>query len=272
MYELSTNDSASFLTLTYNDEHLPLDYGLHKEDLQKFFKRLRINLKREYHEYAPKIKYYACGEYGDKTMRPHFHAVVYGLDNFDDKHREICAKSWQLCDEWFFDKNRGRDSAMQEVTPDDIQYVTGYIQKKLYGDKAKEKYGDRLPPFSVCSNGLGLDFCMDNKERLIANGWTYFKGHQMSLPRYFADKLGVNKSDYIKSNYNVNQLESSFDETLALFYADMQKMGVDIETLKNNTKMQEVRLKNWFAKREYEYTQQVYKDFQQRQKLRNRGL
>ena len=74
IYELSTCNSASFLTLTYDTEHYPTDCGLHKDDLQKFFKRLRINLKREYHEFSPKLRYYACGEYGSKTKRAHYHA------------------------------------------------------------------------------------------------------------------------------------------------------------------------------------------------------
>lgn len=47
---------------------------------------------------------------------------------------------------------------MQEVTPEDIAYVTGYIQKKLNGQMAEKEYGQRLPPFSTCSQGLGLVF------------------------------------------------------------------------------------------------------------------
>lgn len=56
---------ACFLTLTYDNEHLPSDNSLHKEDLQKFFKRLRKDI-----DYP--IKYYACGEYGDRFKRPHY--------------------------------------------------------------------------------------------------------------------------------------------------------------------------------------------------------
>ena len=145
MYELSDHyeDGASFITLTYDDENLPKDNGLHKEELQRFWKRLRINLAREYHEFAPKLRYYACGEYGSEEEtyfspgaqkphgRPHFHAIVFGLNNYDDKQREILADSWPYCERWMFDKSRGKDSAMQEVTVDDIRYVCGYVQKKI---------------------------------------------------------------------------------------------------------------------------------------------
>lgn len=63
--EASYWKDASFLTLTYNDENLPPDGSLVKADLQKFFKRLRKDL-------ANPIKYYACGEYGDRFKRPHY--------------------------------------------------------------------------------------------------------------------------------------------------------------------------------------------------------
>lgn len=287
IYELSTNNSASFVTLTYKDEFLPENCSLIKKHLQDFFKRLRINLQREYHEFTPKIRYYACGEYGEKggivqsgiysgqlIHRPHYHAIIYGLDNFNDKHREILRKSWNYCEPWFFDKDRGRQSGMQEVTPDDIQYVCGYIQKKLYGEMAQNEYEQKgkIAPFSVCSQGLGLDFCLQNKDRLIQNGWTYFNGHQVSLPRYFADKLGVKKSDYIQTNYNLHQFELENEEIFNLFKKDMEIMGINFDTLQQNSRMFEIRLKHWFEKKEYEYTNQVFKDFQQKQKLLNHNL
>lgn len=66
------HDASCMLNLTYDDEHLP-EYGqLVKEDLQKFFKRLR---KAGY-----KFKYVASGEYGEKTRRPHFHIAMFGVD------------------------------------------------------------------------------------------------------------------------------------------------------------------------------------------------
>lgn len=265
IYELSTTSDASFLTLTYNNEHYPIDGSLNKKDLQDFWKRLRINLKREYHEFAPKIKYYACGEYGSSTKRCHYHAIVFGLDNFNDKHREIAAKSWNLCDPWFFDKSRGRDSAMQEVTPNDINYVTGYVQKKLDGEKGREEYGNRIPPFSVCSNGLGLEFCLQNKERLINNGWTYFRGHKVSLPRYFADKLGIKKSDYLDYENNSAKIEMESQELLDLFEKDMKAQGT---WYPENLKMLEHRFNLWFERRQFEYANQIYNDFKQKQKLK----
>ena len=68
MYELQSHykDGASFLTLTFNDENLPTNYTIDQRDTTLFFKRLRQNLYSEFHEFAPKISYYAVGEYGDQ--------------------------------------------------------------------------------------------------------------------------------------------------------------------------------------------------------------
>ena len=71
-----------FLTLTYNEESLPADGGLDKTHFQKFMKRYRQHLERN--EGGQKIRYYMCGEYGDQTNRPHYHALIFG-HNFSDK-------------------------------------------------------------------------------------------------------------------------------------------------------------------------------------------
>ena len=86
MHELKDWDSACFLTLTYDEEHLPKDGSLDKQDLQKFFKRLRFNLG------GRKIKYFACGEYGEQYGRPHYHIIVFGLNG--QTELDIIQKSW----------------------------------------------------------------------------------------------------------------------------------------------------------------------------------
>jgi hypothetical protein len=77
VHEASLHENNCFITLTYNAENLPPDGGLRKKHMQNFFKRLRKYLK------DTKIKYYYCGEYGDKNNRPHYHALIFGY-NFPD--------------------------------------------------------------------------------------------------------------------------------------------------------------------------------------------
>lgn len=273
MYELQSNyeDGASFLTLTFNDENLPTNYTINKRDTTLFFKRLRQNLYREFREFAPDIKYYAVGEYGDAQKiyysygaekphgRPHYHAIVFGLDNFNDKHREIVRKSWTLCEPWFFDIERGRESGMQEVTVDDIRYVAGYCQKKLYGKEGVRVYGTATPPFSVCSNGLGLDFALQNKERLVENGYTFLKNKKIGIPRYFCDKFGVKKSDLIKDR--VDELATLNDNESFQKYL--------IETgLKPTPKQIKSLHEQWREERKAEWVEFEKKQFNQLAKLR----
>lgn len=181
-------DSA-FITLTYSDENLPDNGTLVKADLQKFFKRLRKKLNKD-------IKYYACGEYGDKTSRPHYHAIVFGLDYLDG--RQV------LPEVWFF----GRTSS-DPVTSDSIRYVAGYVEKKMYGDFAKEEYdivGSRptsegravpvyrlLPPFSLSSQGLGKRYALEHQDEILRCFGVTFHGRNLGFPRYFRKVLGVDK-------------------------------------------------------------------------------
>lgn len=82
-HEMEVSSSAFFITLTYDDEHLPPGEELSKRDLQLFIKRLR---KRN-----PGIRYFAVGEYGTQKGRPHYHAVIFNLVDLD-----LITASW--CD------------------------------------------------------------------------------------------------------------------------------------------------------------------------------
>jgi hypothetical protein len=78
MHEMSCHDNAVFATLTYDDDHLPPDRSISKDELQRFIKRLRKELGDR------KIRYFACGEYGETTNRPHYHAIIFGLGLTED--------------------------------------------------------------------------------------------------------------------------------------------------------------------------------------------
>ena len=69
--EAKMHDKNCFITLTYNDDNLPQDLSLHKEDFVKFMKRLRKNT-------GEKIRFYMAGEYGSLYQRPHYHACLFG--------------------------------------------------------------------------------------------------------------------------------------------------------------------------------------------------
>lgn len=196
MAESRSWDSTIFVTLTYDDEHLK-SASLVPEDLTKFFKRLRKDLKFENRN----IKYYACGEYGqfiqDKTGtfkkngRPHFHIIIFGMDS--SKHdRQLIAENWPFCPSVKFMDSRCKGVVL--ASRECIQYVCGYVQKKLYGNDSKfyEDLG-LIPPFSRCSQGLGLSYFKDNeflidKENISIKLWN---GKELVLPRYLRDKMDL---------------------------------------------------------------------------------
>lgn len=80
LHESKQHRMNCFLTLTYNDENLPPYGSLDKTHFQKFMMRLRSRI------YPVKVRYYMCGEYGEGTGRPHYHAILFGYD-FADKNR-----------------------------------------------------------------------------------------------------------------------------------------------------------------------------------------
>lgn len=77
MHEASQYDRNCFITLTYNSENLPNGSTLVLSHFQNFMKYLRK-------EYGPKIRFFHCGEYGEKLQRPHYHALLFNFD-FQDK-------------------------------------------------------------------------------------------------------------------------------------------------------------------------------------------
>lgn len=122
-----------FLTLTYDDDHLPADYSVRKEALQLFMRRLR---KR----FGAGIRFFACGEYGDNTLRPHYHVLLLNFD-FPDKvllcerkgHRVYTSKA--LRELW--------PDGLHEigsVTAASANYVARYCVKKRTGAQASDHY------------------------------------------------------------------------------------------------------------------------------------
>ena len=251
LYELSEWDFASFVTLTYDEDHVPADFSLHKKDPVGFFKRLRSYLA---YNSDREIKYYCCGEYGEKKDtsrpdknhgRPHYHAIIFGMNPFDENDRKLILEAWQhRSEDWQFDRNRGKlneygigeKSAIQNVTPMDIEYVTGYVQKKLSGDLAAKNYGNDLPPFAIMSKGLGLEFALSNAHRLRTNGFTYLSGHKISLPRYYRDKLEIEVDYENIPKKTLERFEEEQGYLERLFKEDMARSGIDITPTANNLK------------------------------------
>lgn len=183
--ELPYFGCSSFITLTFDDSHYG-DPSLSKRDLQLFFKRVRKMFPDS------ECKYVACGEYGPSTMRKHYHAIVLGLDfkpwslhHYENGHPIFVSDSLSAL--WPFGY-----STVDEVNESDINYVAGYIRKKLSGPAASV-YRDSglLPPFQLQSKGLGARYADDHCDRLASDLCIYKNGRARSIPRYMKKRIGL---------------------------------------------------------------------------------
>ena len=191
LHELGNNNDAVFVTLTYDNKHLPENNSLVKADLQKFFKRLRMNLI--YKNDKRKIRYFACGEYGDETQRPHYHAIIFNMSPKTDD-QSLINISWNkgFCHFGIAEK-------------DSIRYVAQYIDKKYTGDLAEIEYKqkNREPVFRILSLGLGREYVDKNSESISRRGYVTVNGIPSALPRYYINRLNI-ENDELK-NYSIDK-------------------------------------------------------------------
>lgn len=131
--EASLHERNAFITLTYDEQNHPKNGSLEVSHFQKFMKRLRERKD------AP-IRYYHCGEYGEQGGRPHYHALLFGID-FDDKKLVAVRngknnyESAELTEIWGKGKCETADVEFESAA-----YVARYITKKITGDLAEEHY------------------------------------------------------------------------------------------------------------------------------------
>lgn len=196
MHEAQMHEQNCFLTLTYDQEHLPENGGLLVDDWQKFAKRLR-NTKGSF-------RFLHCGEYGEKLGRPHYHAVIFGLD-FDDKERCGTAKngdprwtSQELTKIW----GKG-NTELGEVSMASASYVASYTLAKVLGEKAEEHYrrvdtdtGEVFgikPEYITMSlkPGIGALWWDKYKSDLFPSDECVIDGQKLGVPEYYYRKLEV---------------------------------------------------------------------------------
>ena len=146
MNELEYHEYSVFVTLTFRDA----PYEISKRDLQLFIKRLRKELEPR------KIKYYACGEYGENTYRPHYHCILYGLHHNDPVFYDMFySKAYQvyvgMCKAWPFG-----NVTVGDVTASSCFYVSKYTLKQTKEDFAKLKEYKQQVPFRLMSRNPGI--------------------------------------------------------------------------------------------------------------------
>lgn len=181
--------TASFITLTYDEEHLPYSEGgyptLVKKDHQLFMKKLRKYLHQQRFAYNitpnTKLKYYAVGEYGDENHRPHYHSILFNLPQQLINDESIIEQIW--------DKGTIQVAVCNTAT---INYVAGYINKRIH-PKTQDELDDRLIEFSLMSKGIGKNFITPQTQKYYQTQLQPFltveNGQKLPMPRYYRQKL-----------------------------------------------------------------------------------
>jgi len=181
MNEVKQAHGSCFVTLTYDDVHLPPNGTLVVSHCQNFFKRLRKNI------HPRKVRYFLGAEYGDVGRRPHYHAILFGLTKEDTRTIE---RSWGL-----------GFVHVGDVTHDSACYVARYTEKKLYGDGRIDYVGRKvIPEFGLMSSnpGIGAAYADQNKNFIKQNAFVIVKGSKVSLPRYYAARVFTTDHDKLE--------------------------------------------------------------------------
>lgn len=204
--ELPYHKNAWFLTLTYDNEHVPYRYTYDKltgevitenlslcdEDMQKFWKRLRRWL--EYHERNEEaLMYFQAGEYGSKTHRPHYHAIVYSLPIQQDElktYKKEKGYTYYNVD-WITKLWSMGHVVIAAAEWKNMAYTARYTTKKVYGKAGQEYYQELgiTPERCMMSKGIGQRYYFEHRDEIYAKDSIQLaNGKTCKPPRYF-DKL-----------------------------------------------------------------------------------
>lgn len=193
---------SHFITLTYDTKHVPItkngfmsldspELSVHESrntHLQLFFKRLRKD-----HSSDTKISYFAVGEYGAKTRRPHYHVLLFG------SAIEKIQPAW-----WYGEVHYG------SVTGASIGYCLKYMLKR--GSIPAHKNDDRTKEKATMSKGLGasylsVDMAKWHKEDLKNRMYVPIEGgKKIAMPRYYKNKLYTEMERRIVAEYQSQQM------------------------------------------------------------------
>ncbi len=203
VHEASMHDENSFLTLTY--KVVPDDLSVHVEHFQDFMKKLRSRL-------APKrVRFFHCGEYGDRFARPHYHCILFGF-SFPDRLYYKSVNGCRYFTSVFLDSVWDRGfSVIGDVTFESCAYVARYVTKKVNGEKAFDHYwsldertGEVVPitpeyctmsrgsgkddPDPVFRGGIGAGWFEKFGSEVVRDDSVVLRGFEMKPPRFY-DKL-----------------------------------------------------------------------------------
>lgn len=193
--EAQLHEENCFLTLTYSDKNIPEGGTLVKKHFQDFMKRLRRFMGKE------RISYFHCGEYGEKSRRPHYHALIFGMD-FPDKKLYKDTHAGPLYVSAALERLWGWGfCTIGALTFESAAYCARYIMKKVTGDLAKSHY-ERVDPETGEITQLVPEYITMSLNPAIGKEWfktfkgdvfpsdrVVVRGREMRPPRYYDKEL-----------------------------------------------------------------------------------
>lgn len=192
IHEAELHEKNCFITCTYAPEHLPSDYSLKKKHFVDFLKRLRKALGS--------FRFYMCGEYGEGNLRPHYHAILFGVD-FNDKELHTHERGIKLYRSPLLTSVWGLGHCtVGAVTYQSAAYVARYVMKKITGRDARDYYlrqhpetGEKfqvLPEYTQMSlkRGIGYEWYKKYRSDCYPSDYLVKEGKKFTVPRYY-DKL-----------------------------------------------------------------------------------
>lgn len=227
-----------FVTLTYADEFLPHDLGLSVRDVQLFLKRTRKNMGR--------FRYFLTGEYGDENNRPHYHALLFGID-FPDK------QIWKVTDHgplFTADVLSGLWGmglcTFAAVVPGTAGYVARYSMKKIGGKLAESHYrrvhpetGEVFqvrPEFAIMSRrpGIGHEWVMLNRRDVFPSDFTIVDGQRAPVPKYYRKVLEEWEREDLAHKHHEEAVTRAADNTRARLAVRETVKQAQVSLLKRN--------------------------------------
>lgn len=192
---------------------------LKPKDLQDFFKRLRQYYVRQIKQnlcppdHGKDIKYYAVGEYGEKSSRPHLHAIVF---NVPDVEAYVYAWSHRAPVSEYAPNGRRAFGSLDvgQVSSQSIAYVCKYLDKKKR--IPAHKNDDRIKEFSRMSQGLGKSYLDKMKEwhRIQPEKLYIVKrgGERIAMPKYYRDRIWDDDEKLLQLHLVADGLEEKEQE------------------------------------------------------------
>lgn len=193
-HEASLHENNCFITLTYDNDHLPIDNSLNVRHFQLFMKRLRKKFPRTPNN---NIRFYHCGEYGEKLGRPHYHALIFNLDFPDRRHHQTINKQKLYTSKILSELWPMGFCLIGDVSFQSAAYVARYIMKKVNGELADDHYYDsetgswKKPEYTTMSRrpGIGKNWLNKFQTDIYPGDFVVIDNKKMRPPKYYDTQL-----------------------------------------------------------------------------------